>query len=73
MKKDITIVIFSIALILGVFTEMRLFYKINKYKVYVEKTEVLLDSIYVRDSTFDDTIAETDVYLEYCKAYLDLE
>ena len=39
--------------------------KIRQYKMYVMKTEALLDSINAYYSDFNDVIAEMDVYDEY--------
>lgn len=72
MKKK-TIITTFILLLLVIYIGIKTCYKIREYKNYVEKTEILLDSIYVRISNFDDTIAETDVYSEYCEAYLELQ
>lgn len=41
---------------------------IRQYKMYVMKTETLLDSINAYYSDFNDVIAEMDVYDEYLNA-----
>lgn len=40
--------------------------KIDDYKVYLNSTEILLDSIYqLNEDTFHDTVMECDVYYNY--------